>query len=176
MACEHQCSGSDRNAGFSRANPQRLFLPVVIDPEYHYETINVEAQSANASSLLWWMNRLIALCSNHPVFGSGEIKFLNPTNTKVLVFIRRNDREHILVVANLSRFAQPVDLDLSEYRGDLPVEMLGNVRFPAVPESGHYPLSVGSHAFFWFILKHARLRRMQRHPAPCASIPMENWR
>jgi len=146
---------SDRNTGFSRANPQRLFLPVVIDPEYHYETINVEAQSSNASSLLWWMKRLIALRSHHPVFGDGEIKFLSPSNTKVLAFIRRNHREHILVVANLSRFAQPVDLDLSEYKGALPVEMFGNVHFPVVGEAGHYSLSVGSHAFYWFILKRA---------------------
>ena len=81
------------------------------------------------------------------------MKFLNPTNTKVLAFIRRNEREHILVVANLSRFAQPVELDLSEYKEALPVEMFGNVHFPAVGDTGHYSLSVGSHAFYWFVLK-----------------------
>ncbi len=161
---------SDRNAGFSRANPQRLFLPVVIDPEYHYETINVEAQSSNSSSLLWWMKRLIALRNHHPVFGDGEIKFLNPSNTKVLAFIRRNDREHILVVVNLSRFAQPVDLDLSEYRGGVPVEMFGNVHFPAVGESGHYSLSVGSHAFYWFMLKRAESTVADAAALPPASI------
>jgi maltose alpha-D-glucosyltransferase/alpha-amylase len=146
---------ADRNAGFSRANPQRLFLPVIIDPEYHYETINVEAQSANSSSLFWWMKRLIALRKNHPVFGHGEIKFLSPSNSHVLAFIRRDGEEEILVVANLSRFSQPVELDLPEHRGAVPVEMFGNVRFPAVPESGAYTLSVGPHGFYWFMLSRA---------------------
>jgi len=142
----------DRNAGFSRANPQRLFLPVIIDPEYHYETINVEAQSANASSLFWWMKRLIALRKNHPVFGRGEMKFLNPANPHVLAFTRRDEKETILVVANLSRFSQPVELDLSEYHGAVPVEMFGNVRFPAVAAGTPYTLSVGSHGFYWFVI------------------------
>ncbi len=148
---------ADRNAGFSRANPQRLFLPVIIDPEYHYETINVEAQSANPSSLLWWMRRLIALRKNNPVFGDGDIKFLNPANNKVLAFIRHNAREHILVIANLSRFAQPVELDLAEYHGLVPVEMFGNVRFPAIEDGGRYALSLGPHGFFWFVLQRSEV-------------------
>jgi maltose alpha-D-glucosyltransferase/alpha-amylase len=143
---------ADRNAGFSRANPQRIFLPVIIDPEYHYETINVEAQSANPSSLLWWMKRLIALRKNHPVFGNGDIHLMNPGNNKILAFIRRNKQEQILIVANLSRFAQPVELDLSDYAGAAPVELFGNVRFPAVTEDGRYSLSVGPHGFYWFSL------------------------
>ncbi|MDP9172863.1 MAG: maltose alpha-D-glucosyltransferase [Planctomycetota bacterium] len=147
---------ADRNADFSRANPQRMFLPIIIDPEYHYETVNVEGQSANPSSLLWWMRRLIALRKNHPVFGHGEIKFLSPTNAKVLAFIRRDDREDILVIANLSRFAQPVELDLTDYAGAVPREMFGNVRFPAVAEGRPYTLSVGPHGFFWFVLKQAK--------------------
>jgi maltose alpha-D-glucosyltransferase/alpha-amylase len=146
---------ADRNAGFSRANPQRVFLPIIIDPEYHYETINVEAQSANSSSLLWWMRRLIALRRNHPVFGHGQIKFLSPANSKVLAFVRHNEEEQILVVANLSRFAQPVELDLSEYVGATPVEMFGNVRFPPVAGEGQYRLSVGPHGFYWFVLQRA---------------------
>src|SRR5690606_14830699 len=101
------------NAGFSRANPQRLFLPIIIDPEYHYEAINVESQQQNPSSLLWWMRRLIALRKHHAVFGRGEIRFLTPDNAKVLAFLREDENVRVLVVANLSRFGQPVELDLS---------------------------------------------------------------
>lgn len=144
---------ADRNAGFSLANPQRLFMPIIIDPEYHYETINVEAQNGNPSSLLWWMRRLIALRKRHPVFGRGEIKFLSPANAKVLAFVRRDETETVLAVANLSRFAQPVELDLSEYAGATPVEMFGNTRFPAISDTGKYTLSVGPHGFFWFLLQ-----------------------
>ena len=146
---------ADRNAGFSRANPQRVFLPIIIDPEYHYETINVEAQSANASSLLWWMKRLIALRKNHFAFSHGQMKLLKPSNNKVLAFIRDDGHEQILVVANLSRFAQPIELDLKEYHGAIPIEMFGNIHFPPIPEDGKYSLSLGPHAFFWFSLKQA---------------------
>src|SRR5436190_1020001 len=107
----------DRNAGFSDANPQRLYLPTIIDPEYNYETVNVEAQQRNPDSLLSWMRRLIALRQRHPVFGRGDIEFLLPENAKVLAFIRSTEHERVLVVANLSRFAQSVHLDLPEYRG-----------------------------------------------------------
>jgi maltose alpha-D-glucosyltransferase / alpha-amylase len=161
---------TDRNAGFSRANPQRVYLPIIIDPEYHYETINVEAQSANPSSLLWWMRRLIALRKNHSVFGDGEIKFLNPTNAKILAFIRRDEQENILVIANLSRFAQPVELDLSEYRGAKPMEMFGNVHFPAVPETGQYTLSMGPHGFFWFNLRPAEMAATSYLTVPTITI------
>src|SRR5262249_11233921 len=105
----------DRNAGFSRANPQRLYLPVIIDPEYHYETVNVEAQQNNPHSLLWWTKRMIALRTRHPALGRGTIEFLYPENRKVLAFLRRLGDQVILVVANLSRFAQYAELDLSEF-------------------------------------------------------------
>ncbi|HSP55550.1 MAG TPA: maltose alpha-D-glucosyltransferase, partial [Dehalococcoidia bacterium] len=120
-----QWSG-DRNAGFSRANPQSLFLPVTIDPEYHYETVNVEAQQNNPHSLLWWMKRLIALRKRYRAFSRGSIEFLFPDNRKVLTFIRRFEGETILVVANLSRFVQYVELDLSAFRGRRPVELFGH--------------------------------------------------
>src|SRR5438552_4896908 len=116
---------SDRNAGFSRANPQRLYLPIIIDPEYHFEALNVEAQQNNPSSLLWWMKRLIALRKRYRAFGRGTLDFLHPANRKVLVFVRHysplapggrgvggEGEERILVVANLSRFVQHVELDL----------------------------------------------------------------
>ncbi len=99
----------DRNAGYSKANPQRLILPVNIDPEYHYESLNVEAQQANSNSLLWWTKRLIALRKRFQAFGRGSIEFLAPENPKVLAFIRRHEDETVLVVANLSRFTQYVD-------------------------------------------------------------------
>jgi maltose alpha-D-glucosyltransferase/alpha-amylase len=155
---------ADRNAGFSRANPQRLFLPIIIDPEYHYEAINVEAQAANSSSLLWWMRRLIALRKRHPVFGRGDVRFLTPSNAKVLVFLRRDESEHVLVIANLSRFSQPVEIDLSDYIGWKPIELLGNVKFPAVETGGKYSLSVGPHGFYWFHLEPAT------PPTPTASV------
>ena len=107
---------ADRNAGFSQANPQRLYLPIIIDPEYHYETVNVEAQQQNPSSLLWWTKRLILLRKRARAFGRGSTEFLYPSNRRVLVFVRRLDDEIILTVANLSRFVQCVELDLAEFQ------------------------------------------------------------
>src|SRR5881398_3572490 len=115
---------ADRNAGFSRANPQRLYLPTIIDPEYHYESLNVEAQQNNPNSFLWWTKRLIALRKRFRAFGRGGIHFLSPSNPRVLAFIREIEgnggvgpTESILVVANLSRFVQFVELDLAAYKG-----------------------------------------------------------
>jgi maltose alpha-D-glucosyltransferase/alpha-amylase len=142
----------DRNAGFSAVNPQRLFLPVIIDPEYHFETVNVEAQQQNPSSLLWWMRRIIGLRSQHQVFGRGTIEFLLPENAKVLAFTRHHDGETVLVVANLSRFAQTVSLDLHEHRGTVPVELFGGTEFPPILEGG-YNLTLGPYGFYWFSLQ-----------------------
>ncbi len=143
---------ADRNAGFSRANPQRLYLPVIIDPEHHYETVNVEAQQQNPSSLLWWMKRLILLRKNYQAFGRGSIEFLHPENRKVLVFIRRLHDEIILVVANLSRFVNFVELDLSAYKGMVPMELFGHTRFPSIGELPYF-ITLGPHAFYWFKLE-----------------------
>ncbi len=150
---------SDRNAGFSQANRQRLFLPVVVDPEYHYEAVNVETQLANPQSLLGWMRRLITLRKQHPAFGRGTFELLHPDNRKVLAFLRRTDAERILVVANLSRFAQPMSLDLSTLRGATPVELFGRTPFPPIGELP-YLLTLGPHSFYWFSLEEA--------PAPAA--------
>jgi maltose alpha-D-glucosyltransferase/alpha-amylase len=146
-----QWSG-DRNAGFSRSNPQKLFLPVITDPEYHYESTNVQAQQGNASSLLWWMKRLIALRKETEIFGSGSIEFLYPENNKILAFIRSDGRRRLLVVANLSRFAQAVELDLTQYQRLTPVEMFGRTPFPAICDEPYF-LSLGPHGFFWFTLE-----------------------
>ena len=143
---------SDRNAGFSRANPQQLFLPVTVDPEYHYEAINVEAQNRNAHSLLNWMKRLIALRKQHHAFGRGTIDFLAPSNRKVLAFVRTLDDVRILVVANLSRFVEYVELDLATFRGRVPIEMFSRRPFPPIVDRP-YLLTLGPHAFYWFELE-----------------------
>jgi len=158
-----QWSG-DRNAGFSRANRQRLFMPVIVDPEYHYETVNVETQLANPHSLLGWTRRLIELRKQHPAFGRGSLEFLHPENRKVLAFTRKYegsgpaDRgETILVLANLSRFVQYVELDLSAFAGKQPVEMFGGGEFPPVGELPYF-LTLGPHAFYWFSIQPQRVQ------------------
>ncbi len=143
---------ADRNAGFSRAMPHRLFLPIIIDPEYHYEAINVETQQQNPHSLLWWMKRMIALRRRYTAFSRGDIEFLHPENYKVLVFTRTHGDQRLLVVANLSRFTQAVELDLSEYEGMTPVELFGGTRFPSVGELPYF-LTLGPHSFYWFSLE-----------------------
>jgi maltose alpha-D-glucosyltransferase/alpha-amylase len=149
-----QWSG-DRNAGFSRANPQRLVLPVIIDPEYHFESVNVEAQQNNPRSLLWWNKRLITLRKQHQAFGRGSIEFLSPSNHRVLAFVREYQEEIVLVVANLSRFAQHVELDLSRWRGMRPRELYGHTKFPSIGELP-YLLTLGGHGFYWFALERPR--------------------
>jgi maltose alpha-D-glucosyltransferase/alpha-amylase len=139
----------DRNAGFSRANPARLYSPVIMDPVYGYEAINVEAQRGEPSSLLNWTRAMIALRKLFKVFGRGSIEFLAPANRKILAYLRRYEGEQVLCVANLSRFAQPVQLDLSSLAGRTPTEMLGYTEFPQI-ESTPYPLTLGPYGFFWF--------------------------
>jgi len=143
---------ADRNAGFSKANPQKLFLPVIIDPEYHCEAINVEAQQNNPHSLLWWTKRLIALRKQHPAFSRGTITFLQSDNNKILAFLRETDEECILVVVNLSRYVHHVELDLSALKGMYPVEMFGRSRFPLIGDQP-YPLTVAPHTFYWFMME-----------------------
>ncbi len=150
---------SDRNAGFSRCDPARLYFPVIMDPIYGYQVVNVEAQLADQSSLLHWTRNMIALRKLFQVFGRGTLTFLHPENRKILAYIRdlkRDDGTHetVLCVANLSRFAQPVSLDLTAYNGLIPVEMLGYVSFPSIT-AAPYPLSVAPYAFLWFELQPA---------------------
>ncbi len=143
---------SDKNAGFSRANPQSLYLPIILDPEYHYEAVNVEAQQSNPSSLFWWMKRILGLRQRWPALGHGTLTFLQPDNRKILVFVREHDGQRVLVVANLSRHAQALEVDLSDYQGFVPVEIFGRTRFPPI-EEGDYRLTINPHAFFWFALE-----------------------
>jgi len=142
----------DRNAGFSRANPQKLYLPVIIDPEYHYEAVNVENQERNQASLLWWMRRVIGMRKRFKAFGRGTIEFLFPDNPKVLAFIRQYKDETILTIINLSRFSQAVELDLSKFSGYLPEEIFSGNKFPRIKDAP-YLLTLGRYDYFWFVLK-----------------------
>ncbi len=147
---------SDRNAGFSKCDPARLYLPVIMDPIYGYPVVNVEAQLSDQSSLLHWTHNMIALRKLFQVFGRGTLTFLNPANRKILAYLRDLDsgdgtHETVLCVANLSRFAQPVSLDLSAYAGMQPVEMLGYVPFPAIGNDP-YALSLAPYSFIWLEL------------------------
>ncbi len=143
---------ADRNAGFSTATPARLYSPVIMDPVLGYEAVNVEAQQGDSSSLLSWMRNMIALRKLFSVFGRGNIEFLNPTNRKVLAYLRTYGEEQVLCVANLSRFAQPVDLDLSKLEGMVPIEMLGYVEFPSI-ERQPYRLTLAPYSFLWLELQ-----------------------
>ncbi|MEP6603130.1 MAG: maltose alpha-D-glucosyltransferase [Spartobacteria bacterium] len=143
----------DRNAGFSKANPQRLLLPIIIDPEYHYEATNVENQQKNLSSLLWWMRRVIAMRKNFKAFSRGTLEFLYPDNAKVLAFLRKHEDETVLVVVNLSRFAQSAELDLTGHSGCVPVEMFSRNRFPVIKKRAAYTITLGPHNYYWFVLQ-----------------------
>ncbi len=149
-----QWSG-DRNAGFSPANPQMLYLPAITDPEYHYEATNVEAQSRNPSSLLSWMKRLIQLRRSNPVFGRGTLEFVESRNPRVLAFVREHQGSRVLVVANLSRFMQYSELELGRFSGLVPMEVFGHNAFPAISEAPYF-LSLSPHGFCWFFLRTAR--------------------
>ena len=141
----------DRNAGFSRANPAMLYSPVIMDPVWGYQALNVEAQQSDPSSLLNWMRNMIALRKLFRVFGRGTLEFLAPPNRKILAYLRRLDGEQILCVMNLSRFAQPVDLEMPELAGMVPVEMLGYVEFPPITRQP-YRIILGPYGFLWLEL------------------------
>ncbi len=149
---------SDRNAGFSRADPARLYFPVIMDGTYGYQSVNVEAQEADPSSLLHWTRNMLALRKLFQVFGRGTLQFLSPDNRKVLTYIRDyhdesdGHSETVLCVCNLSRFAQPVSVDLQQFAGRQPVEMLGYVPFPKITDQP-YPLTLAPYSFLWLELQ-----------------------
>ncbi|RMH32291.1 MAG: maltose alpha-D-glucosyltransferase [Nitrospirae bacterium] len=164
-----QWSG-DRNAGFSRANPQKLYLPVIIDPEYHYEAINVELQQNNPQSLLWWMKRMISLRKQFKVFGRGTLEFLHPSNRKVLVYLRRYEDEIVLVAANLSRYPQCVELDLAQFKGMVPRSIFGHIRFPPIGELPYF-LTLSGHTFYWFQLEAPVSPLGEERPVSLTELP-----
>ncbi len=139
----------DRNSGFSDANPQSLYLPLIIDPEYHYEQVNVETQQSNTSSLLWWMKRLIAMRRRYAAFSRGSIRFITTDNTHVLAFVRELQEERILVVANFSRFSQSTELQLEEYADHVPEEVFSQAPFPPITDRP-YTIMLGSNDCYWF--------------------------
>jgi len=141
----------DRNGGFSKADPARLVLPPVMDPLYGYEAVNVEAQGADAHSLLNWTRRMLALRNRHPAFGRGSLRFLTPGNRKILAYLREHDGETILCVANLSRLPQAVELDLAQFSGRVPIELSGMSPFPPIGQLT-YLLTLPPYGFFWFQL------------------------
>ena len=142
----------DRNAGFSRASPHRLYLPLITESEYHYESINVEAQRNNPNSLWYTVKRLIATRQRFRALGLGNFEVLHSNNRKVLAFTRSYEDEHILIVANLSRFSQTVELDLANFAGHQPTEIYGRTEFPAIANAPYF-LSIGSYGCYWFTLK-----------------------
>src|SRR5206468_10040098 len=156
---------SDRNAGFSRADPARLIAPPIMDPVYGYQAINVEAQERYPFSLLNWMKRLIATRKQHRVFGRGSIELVGCANRKVLAFLRRDERETILIVVNLSRSVQPAELDLSAFSGLIPIEMFGLTEFPRIGEQPYF-LTLGPYASYWFTLQHANIATTPRAATP----------
>lgn len=141
----------DRNAGFSRANPQQLFLPVIQDPIYGYQAVNVESQQHDPSSLLNWMRRVIAVRKQHAAFGRGTLRLLYPLNRRVLAYVREHESDRILCVANLSRSAQAVEIDLSPWRGAVPIELTGRSAFPPVGDLP-YLITLPAYGFYWFLL------------------------
>jgi len=141
----------DRNAGFSRADPQQLFLPPIMDPVYGYQAVNVEAQTRDRSSLLNWMKHMLQVRRSSQAFGRGSLRFIRPGNRRVLVYLRQYGTDTILCVANLARSAQPVEIDLSEHKGSVPIELLGRAAFPPIGELP-YLLTLPGYAFYWFRL------------------------
>ena len=141
----------DRNAGFSRANAQQLYFPVIIDSEYHYEAVNVETQERNPSSLLWWTRRIVAMRQRFKAFGRGSMEFLPSDNPRVLAFVKEFDGEKILILANLSRFAQPLELDLSRWSGLRPTEVFSHNRFPTITDAPYF-FTMGPHDYLWLTL------------------------
>ena len=159
---------AERNAGFSRANPQQLYLPAIIDPEYHYESVNVENQQKNLSSLYWSTRRMLAVRQRATALVRGGIEFIQPDNAKVLAYVRRHGEEVVLVVANLSRFSQVAELDLSEFAGLVPVELFGHSTFPEI-KATPAPFTLGPHGFYWLALQ----RAANGHPAaPAWDAPL----
>jgi maltose alpha-D-glucosyltransferase/alpha-amylase len=168
---------ADRNAGFSDANPQKLYLPIIIDPEYHYEAVNVETQQNNPNSLLWWIKHLISLRKRYRAFGRGTLQFLQPENRKILAYLRRYQDESVLVVANLSRHPQCAELDMSVYPetvGMVPRELSSRTPFPPITDRPYF-LTLTGHAFYWFALEPQRLEvTTTETPLPTLSV-RGNW-
>lgn len=157
----------DRNAGFSNANPQKLFLPVIREPGYRYETVNVDILNKNTASLLWWIKNLIAIRKRLKAFSHGSIAFLDTGNSKVLAFIRSFKGESILVVCNLSKFSQAAEMNLKNFAGSQPVEIFSQNKFFEIGEAP-YAFTIGPYGYYWFLLEEGE----KAEEAPVAKEPM----
>jgi maltose alpha-D-glucosyltransferase/alpha-amylase len=155
----------DRNGGFSRCDPARLFLPPIMDPVYGYEAVNVEAQSRSLASLLSWTKRLITVRKSNKVFGRGSLSFIRPANRAVLVYVRQYQNDVLLCVANLSRSAQAAEIDLSPWRGRVPLELLGRTTFPPI-RAEPYLITLAPYGFFWFELCESKGSELPARPTP----------
>ena len=155
----------DRNGGFSRCDPARLYLPMIMDPVYGYEAVNVEAQSRSLASLLSWTKRLISVRKSSKVFGRGSLSFIRPANRSVLVYVRQYQGEVVLCVANLSRSAQAAEIDLSPWRGRIPFELLGRTSFPPVGDAP-YLITLAPYGFFWFLLRERDASKVEVSTTP----------
>ena len=163
----------DRNGGFSNANPQKLYLPLILDFEYHYESVNVEAQRANTSSLYWFTKRLINMRKKFKAFGRGDMHFLNIENAKILAFTRCYEKETILVIVNLSKFSQAAEVDLASYKGYTLTEVVSRNKFPSVKEDGSYFFTLAPYAFHWFSLRKAEIAVPAKTDLP--EVQLELW-
>ncbi|MGV3589989.1 MAG: maltose alpha-D-glucosyltransferase [Adhaeribacter sp.] len=164
----------DRNAGFSKANPHQLYLPVIIDPEYQYESVNVENQQKNTNSLLWWMKRIIGMRKQYQAFSRGKIKFLNSSNAKVLSYLRTYEDQTILVIANLSRYSEAAELPLEGYENYVPKELFSQNKFPEI-KSDPYLFTVGPYGFYWLLLEKQQVdEEIVADDAPLA-LEVKNW-
>ena len=159
----------DRNGGFSKADPARLFLPAIQDPIYGFDAVNVEAQIKSPASLLNWMRRMVSIRRNHHALARGALRFLYPVNRKVLAYLRETDDEAILCVANVSRAPQAVQLDLAEFRGRTPAEMTGGTDFPPIGELP-YLLTLPAYGFYWFQLVSAPAAQKRQAPQPAPEL------
>jgi maltose alpha-D-glucosyltransferase / alpha-amylase len=164
---------SDRNAGFSETNPHQLYLPVILDPEYHYEFVNVEMQSRNTSSLLWWTKRIINKRKQYKAFSRGDMKFVSSENPKILSFTRSYEDETLLIVVNLSRYTQPAELDLENFKGYIPVEIFSKNKFPSIKPNAPYFLTLGGHDCLWFVLEKSKVAVQDTEGLPL--IEIEKW-
>ncbi|AKD55773.1 maltose alpha-D-glucosyltransferase [Spirosoma radiotolerans] len=163
----------DRNAGFSSTNPQKLYLPTVLDPEYHYESVNVETQRRNTSSLFWFMKRMINLRKMHKAFGRGDLVFLTVENPKVLAFTRSYEDETLLIVINLSKYAQPAEIELKGFKGYVPVEVFSKNAFPPVAETESYFFTLAPHDYQWFALEKQRVEAIDSATLPL--VRAKSW-
>jgi len=164
---------ADRNAGFSEANPHKLYLPVILDPAYHYESVNVDIQRGNTNSLLWWTKRMINIRKQYKAFSRGDLKFIQTENSKILAFTRTYKEEVILVVVNLSRYAQPTEIDLNDFKGYIPIEILSKNKFPAVKEGKPYFFTLGPYDCHWFQLEKVHTEVTERRDLPV--VQLNSW-